>query len=104
MAIKGTSEDFSYAAALKTLRDKIALPELEIATSHIRRSANGGMIIEIPGKDKSEKADKLKDRIVEVLGETATVTLRPTVGRRTSEEEPRKDDPIAEQPGMSKEV
>lgn len=71
------SEKFSYAEALKNLRDKIALPELEIQSSHIRKSANGGIIIEIPGENKSLKADRLRD-MTEVLGNTAKVT-RPSI-------------------------
>lgn len=78
VAIKGTTEGFSYAAALKNLRENMALPELEIQSSHIRKSANGGIIIEIPGEDKAAKADKLKERISKVLGPTAKVT-RPSV-------------------------
>lgn len=78
MAIKGNSEDFSYAGPLKRLRENIALPELEIQISHVRRSANGGLIIEISGENKGTKADRLKDKIEEVLGASAKV-LRPCV-------------------------
>jgi len=78
VAIKGITEGFSYASALRSLRDKIVLPELKIEGSHIRKAANGGIIIEIPGEDRSAKADKLKEKIAEVLGDTARVS-RPKI-------------------------
>lgn len=78
VAIKGITEGFSYASALRSLRDKIALPDLKIENSHIRKAANRGIIIEIPGEEKAAKADKLKDKIMEVLGDTAKVT-RPKI-------------------------
>ncbi|KMQ93686.1 hypothetical protein RF55_6197 [Lasius niger] len=65
-------------AALRKLRKEISLPQLEIESSMIKHSANGGVIIEIPGKDRVEKAEKLKSKISEVLKDTAVVT-RPVV-------------------------
>lgn len=78
VAIKGMTDNFSYAAALKNLREKIALPELKIKNTHIRKAAGGGLIIEIPGEVKAKKADTLRDKIEEVLGATAKVS-RPLV-------------------------
>lgn len=78
VAIKGVDDSFSYAAALRSLREKIALPDLDIETSHIRKSANGGIVIEIPGVDKINKAEKLKTKVAEVLGTLARVT-RPCI-------------------------
>lgn len=74
VAIKGVTEGFSYASALRSLREKIVLPELKIENFHIRKAANGEIIIEIPGKEKSAEADKLKEKIAEGLGETAKVS------------------------------
>jgi len=61
--IKSLQEGFSYAEALKTLRDKIALADLEINSSKIRKVVGGGLIIEISGEDKVDKAEKLKNKI-----------------------------------------
>lgn len=72
------TEGFSYAEAIKNLREKIALPELDIRESHIRKAANGGVIIEIPGADRVNKAEKLKAKVAEVLGASAKVS-RPSV-------------------------
>jgi len=80
VAIRGLVSGFSYAEALRTLREKISLPELEIEKSHIRKATSGGILIEIPGEDRNKKAEELKNRIAGVLGETAKVT-RPTVKR-----------------------
>jgi len=78
VAIKGVTEGFSYVTALKSLREKIALSELEIKESHIRKAANGGVIIKIPGVDRVNKAEKLKAKVAEVLGASAQVS-RPSV-------------------------
>lgn len=78
MAIKGAEKGFSYASALKNLREKIALPDLDIAVSHVRKSASRGIVIEIPGENRIQKANKLKDKVAEVLGASAKVT-RPCI-------------------------
>ncbi|XP_029177649.1 uncharacterized protein LOC114945560 [Nylanderia fulva] len=78
VAIKGVTNDFSYAAALKKLREVISLSDLNIDKSSIRHSASGGIVIEVPGKDKAEKTEALREKVSIVLGESATVT-RPVV-------------------------
>lgn len=78
VAIRGVGPNISYAEALKNLRGKISLPELEIERSHIRKAASGGILIEISGEERNKKAEELKNRIAGVLGEAAKVT-RPTV-------------------------
>ncbi|XP_029171147.1 uncharacterized protein LOC114940594 [Nylanderia fulva] len=78
VAIKGTAEGFSYATALKKLRDEIKLPDLEIEKTTVRHAASGGIIIEVPGKDKAAKAELLKEKVRDILGDTATVT-RPVI-------------------------
>lgn len=52
-----------------------------IESSRIRKAANGGIIIEIPGKDGTAKADELMDKIQEVFkkGNVKAVVKRPTV-------------------------
>lgn len=76
--IKGLKEGFSYAEALKTLRGRIALADLDIGSSKVRKAVGGGLIIEISGENKVEKAERLKNEISEVLGESAKVT-RPVI-------------------------
>lgn len=78
VTITGVGETFSYAAALKKARENIPLVELGIDKSRIRRTINGGRIIEIPGLDAANKADKLADKLRLVLGQEAVVA-RPSV-------------------------
>lgn len=74
VVITGNSENFSYAETVKKARDQIALPELGIQGSKTRRAANGGLMIEIPGPDGPTKAETLKQKLVEVIGDVATVS------------------------------
>jgi len=78
VAIKGVGDNFCYAEALKNLRSKIALPDLNIRTSHVRKAVSGGIVIEISGEEKTKKAELLKEKIAEVLGPTARVS-RPVI-------------------------
>lgn len=74
VSIKVVGEGVSYADTLRKARDNIALEDLHILKSRVRKAANGSMLVEIPGKNNGEKADKLKDALVRVLGENAVVT------------------------------
>lgn len=78
VAIKGLDKDYSYPEALKRVRENISFAELEIETSRVRKAANGGYLIEIPGEDNAEKAEKLAAKIKEILHEEAVIT-RPVV-------------------------
>lgn len=64
VTITGAGKDFSYASILKKARESIPLFELGIEKSRIRRTINGGRIIEIPGLDAAKKADKLAIRLM----------------------------------------
>lgn len=46
---------------------------MSIKDTRIRWAANGAVLIEIPGEDKSEKADLLAAKLGEVLLEDAIV-------------------------------
>lgn len=70
--LTGVSENFSYAETVK--ERETALPELGIQGSKTRRAANGGLMIEIPGPDSQTKAETLKQKLVEVIGDVATVS------------------------------
>jgi len=78
VAIQGTAGGFNYAAALKKAREKISLPAMGIFETKIRRTAGGGVLIEIPDKENKGLAEKLATKIQAVLGEEVKVT-RPTV-------------------------
>lgn len=57
----------SYASVLREARDKVALEDLDIHESRIRRAMNGGLLIEIPGPEGAKKADVLARKLSEVL-------------------------------------
>ncbi|XP_029177073.1 uncharacterized protein LOC114945152 [Nylanderia fulva] len=78
VAIKGVKEGFSYATALRESREKILLPELGISKTSVRHTANGGVIIEVPGPDRATKAEELRKQVCNTLGEAAVVT-RPVI-------------------------
>lgn len=74
VAIKGRGESFSYADALKKARGKINLAEIGIDRPRIRKAANGGLLIEVPGVDGTNKADILADRLRETLDSEVVIT------------------------------
>ncbi|XP_029164494.1 uncharacterized protein LOC114935763 [Nylanderia fulva] len=78
VAIKGFDEKFSYAQALRIAQEKIELSDLKIYKSRVRKAANGGVIVEIPGPQGSDKADNLAKKLSEVMSGYAEVT-RPTI-------------------------
>ncbi|CAL1672479.1 unnamed protein product [Lasius platythorax] len=67
VAISGTGEEFSYADILRKAREKIDLKALKIDNSRIRPSANGGILIEISGKEGNSKADALIKKLRETF-------------------------------------
>ncbi|XP_025155964.1 uncharacterized protein LOC112588883 [Harpegnathos saltator] len=74
VGLKGRGETFSYAEALLKARGEVSLNELGVEALRIRRAANGGRILEIPGPDGPARADLLAAKLREVLGDSATVT------------------------------
>ncbi|XP_046740518.1 uncharacterized protein LOC124407951 [Diprion similis] len=84
VAIKGKGENVRYAEILKFAREKIQLEELGIGETRIRRAANGGVLIEIPGPENAKKADALAVQLTRVIavryGDTVSVTRPVTKG------------------------
>lgn len=78
ISIKGKSENFFYAEALKKARTEISLEDMEINSPKIRKGMNGATIIEIFGDDNSKKADELARKIQSILKDEAHVT-RPKI-------------------------
>lgn len=71
VSIKRNDDGLSYAHLLRKARENIALDGLGIGNTRFRWAANGAALIEIPGVDKSAKADLLAARLGEVLSEDA---------------------------------
>lgn len=78
ITITGVAETFSYADAIQRAKKRIPLDKLGIESSKIRRTINGGRIIEIPGVDAAKKADALAVKLREVLGSDFAVN-RPII-------------------------
>lgn len=66
------NEDFTYAEVLKIARNQISLEGLGIEKTKLRKTTTGNMLIEIPGNDKKEEADRLADEMRKVLKGKAT--------------------------------
>lgn len=78
VAIKVMKETTSYAEVLKKAREKVSLKDLGIETTRIQKAVDGGLLIEVPGKEDRQRADALAGSLREVLGEDAKV-YRPTM-------------------------
>lgn len=74
VAIKSLKEDRSYAEIICKAKDGVSLQDLGIADTRIRRTANGSLLVEIPGPDCSTKADLLAGRLRHIFGEEAAVS------------------------------
>lgn len=72
------NEDFTYAEVLKIARNQISLEGLGIEKTKLRKTATGNMLIEIPGNDKKEEADRLANEMRRVLEGKATIA-RPCI-------------------------
>lgn len=59
VVISCTSEEYTYAKALKEARNKISLEELGIDKIIPRRAITDALILEIVGENSNEKAIKL---------------------------------------------
>lgn len=80
VSIKRNIDGPSYADLLRRARETVALDGLGISGTRIRWSANGAILIEIPGQDKSEKAELLASKIGEALEGEAIVTRPVAIG------------------------
>lgn len=74
VAIKGNSEGFSYAEAIKKAKSQIDLTKLGLTSPKMRKATNGGTIIEIAGPDGATRAEELRAKLTEVLGDQDTIT------------------------------
>ncbi|CAL1672603.1 unnamed protein product [Lasius platythorax] len=52
-----------YRSVMTEAREKVSLERLGIVNSRIKPAANGGLLIQIPGKDREQKADDLAERL-----------------------------------------
>ena len=63
-----------YAEVMREAR-VVKLKEIGIENIRCRKSMTRAMIIEVPGKDNQEKADKLPDKLRKVFGDSSEVRI-----------------------------
>lgn len=68
----------SYVDILKKAREKINIKEMEISNLKFRKSANGGILLEIPCPDGHARAETLANCLKEEVGSQAKI-LRPSL-------------------------
>ncbi|KMQ85976.1 hypothetical protein RF55_15191 [Lasius niger] len=80
VSITGRSKDFSYRDALMNAKKEISLTELKIEKTRIRRTANGGYLIEILDANGEDKAKALLKKLRALLPEEQAVVAPVTSG------------------------
>lgn len=79
VSIKGDVEKgFSYADVLRKARSHIKMEDLQIEAPKIRKGLNGATIIEISGPECNDKAQRLVDKLQEILREDKAAITTPT--------------------------
>lgn len=79
VAIQRKGDKYNYVDILKEAKSKVNLQQLGIEDTRIRRAITGGIIIEIPGDQGSQKADTLTNSLRTVFTAAEDVTIsRPT--------------------------
>jgi len=74
ISVKGSSNAFSYADALKRVRSNISLKDFDIQLPKIQKGMNGATIIEVTGPDNVQKADRLAAEMQQILKGEAHIT------------------------------
>lgn len=69
---KATSTE-SYADILRKVKNNINIEDLGISDTRIRRTATGGLLIQIAGEESRSQADALAEKVRGVVGEDARV-------------------------------
>nr|XP_033329818.1 uncharacterized protein LOC117222299 [Megalopta genalis] len=67
----------TYAEAMTTVRSKVDLAEIGIASLKPRRAVTGGIILEVPGADGAAKATALAAKMADALAGTGVKVARP---------------------------
>ncbi|KMQ85736.1 hypothetical protein RF55_15533 [Lasius niger] len=69
------SGEATKAVAIKEARSKLKLESFEIPYLLPKRTANGNFLLEVPGKDVGQKADRLFERMAGILKEMEVVRV-----------------------------
>lgn len=68
----------TYEGAMREVRKNGNLSDLGIGGLRWKRAITGGLIIEVPGEEGAQKADRLAAKMVEILGGTGVRVSRPS--------------------------
>lgn len=63
----------TYADILKNIKRNININELGIEETRIRRTMAGSLLIQVTGESSQEKADKLAEKMRDVVGSEARI-------------------------------
>lgn len=75
---QGGEGGLSLKDAMSRVRENIRMEDLGIEEVNPKRAATGGLILEVPGPESAEKADRLAALMREVLEGTGVRVARPT--------------------------
>lgn len=67
----------SYRDVMVKAKKSIPLADLKIDKSRVRKTQAGALLIEIPDREASQKADRLRDSLEGVLGKEGVRVVRP---------------------------
>lgn len=77
-AVTLTCPPDTYSEAMRTVRDKINLEDLDIPALRPKKAVTGAIILEIPGPNGAEKAAILKEKMEALSGMEGVKVARPT--------------------------
>ncbi|XP_011688454.1 PREDICTED: uncharacterized protein LOC105450359 [Wasmannia auropunctata] len=72
-------EGMRFAEVVKRARENVKLEDLGIQHTRLRTTMSGAVLVEIPGKDMSPKADTLAARLRETFRDSGVRVARPTL-------------------------
>ncbi|XP_011688265.1 PREDICTED: uncharacterized protein LOC105450213 [Wasmannia auropunctata] len=68
-----------FADVVKKARDSVKLEDIGIQHTRLRTTMSGAVLVEIPGKDMSPKADALAAKLRETFGDSEVRVARPSL-------------------------
>ncbi|XP_067205438.1 uncharacterized protein PF3D7_1120000-like [Linepithema humile] len=74
--ISEDESELTYSSLLSRAREKMSLSDLNISDTRLKRAANGGIILEIPGDDAGAKVDRLCDKLRALFVDDKGVFIR----------------------------
>ena len=70
-------ETLTYAEVMRAARSKVDLKALDIDHLRVKKAMTGGLILEVPGQETAQRADKLAERLSVALAQQGVKISRP---------------------------